>query len=97
MHTANAVRVKVLDTRLDADPLAALDIAWKYDIVITTFQRLSLEGSLGKQSALAQVDHCQPLICTYCIMLPLIAPAAVLHVYSGILSASHWHTSKFAS
>ncbi|CAL8471722.1 g11264 [Coccomyxa elongata] len=52
MHTVTGtVRVRVLDSRGDAEPLNALDIAWHYDIVITTFQRLSNEGSLGKQSS----------------------------------------------
>ena len=53
MHTAcDAVRVKVLVSKLDEEPQ---DIAWHYDIVITTFQRLSTECSSGKQSKLTQV------------------------------------------
>jgi len=75
MHTeADKVRVKVLDSRRDSKPLTALDIAWHYDVVITTFQRLSIERSLGKRSsytsALIQVtilDHFWPrLLKTTC-------------------------------
>lgn len=65
MHTVTGtIRVRVLG---DAEPLNALDIAWHYDIVITTFQRLSNEGSLGKRSsaALKQVSPHMQLSAAY--------------------------------
>jgi uncharacterized transporter YbjL len=65
MHTVTgAVRVKVLDGKVDGKRLTALDIAWHYDIVITTLQRLSTEGSPDNRSssALTQVRGPKTLI-----------------------------------
>lgn len=65
MHTVTgAVRVKVLDGKVEGERLTALDIAWHYDIVVTTFQRLSTEGSPDKwsSSALTQVKSSKILI-----------------------------------
>ena len=52
MHIAeDALRVKVLDRAADGRESTAMDIAWHYDLVITTFQRLSVEWSNGRIKA----------------------------------------------
>ena len=56
-HVAeDTLRVKVLDSGSGKQADTAQDLAASYDLVITTFQRLSLEKGLGKGSPLLKVD-----------------------------------------
>ena len=61
MHIAEgALRVKVLNKAAGGKEFTALDTAWHYDLVITTFQRLSVEWSNGRikaKSIFSQVMH----------------------------------------
>ena len=51
MHTAEgALRVLVLDKAADGHEHTALDTAWHHDLVITTFQRLSVEWGKGRKN-----------------------------------------------
>ena len=51
MHTAEgALRVLVLDRMADGHEHTALDTAWHHDLVITTFQRLSVEWGKGRKN-----------------------------------------------
>ena len=51
MHTAEgALRVRVLDKTADGQEHTALDTAWHHDLVITTFQRLSVEWGKGRKN-----------------------------------------------
>ena len=51
MHTApGALRVLVLDKAADGFEHTALDTAWHHDLVITTFQRLSVEWGKGRKN-----------------------------------------------
>ncbi len=51
MHTAEgALRVLVLDRTADGHEHTALDTAWHHDLVITTFQRLSVEWGKGRKN-----------------------------------------------
>ena len=52
MHIAEgALRVKVLDRAADGRESTAMEVAWHCDLVITTFQRLSVEWSNGRIKA----------------------------------------------
>ena len=52
MHIAEgALRVRVLDRAADGRESTAMEIAWHCDLVITTFQRLSVEWSNGRIKA----------------------------------------------
>ena len=61
MHTAQgALRVLVMDKAADGFEHTALDTAWHHDLVITTFQRLSVEWGKGRKnvrSLFGQVRH----------------------------------------
>ncbi len=49
MHTsAGALKVRIIEKALTGE-YTALDTAWHYDLVITTFQRLSVEWGKGRQ------------------------------------------------
>ena len=49
MHTAEgALKVRIFDKALSGE-YTALDTAWHYDLVITTFQRLSVEWGKGQK------------------------------------------------
>ena len=62
MHIAEgALRVTVLDRAADGRESTAMEIAWHCDLVITTFQRLSVEWSNGRikpKSIFNQVSNC---------------------------------------
>ena len=52
MHIAEgALRVKILDRAADGRESTAMEVAWHCDLVITTFQRLSVEWSNGRIKA----------------------------------------------
>lgn len=55
------LRMKVLDSGSGKQADTAHDLASSYDLVITTFQRLSNEKSLGKASPLLKVPSLKHL------------------------------------
>lgn len=61
MHTAEgALRVLVLDRMADGHEHTALDTAWHHDLVITTFQRLSVEWGKGRKNVRSLFSQVRP-------------------------------------
>ena len=87
MHIAEgALRVKVLDRAADGRESTAMETAWHCDLVITTFQRLSVEWSNGRikpKSIFNQVSNCVQH--ALCILLPQVS--AALHIEHSELKA----------
>ena len=67
MHTVEgALRVLVLDKAASGHEHTMLDTAWHHDLVITTFQRLSVEWGKGRKNAkslFAQVSPARLCLC----------------------------------
>ena len=80
MHIAEgALRVKVLDRAADGRESTAMEVAWHCDLVITTFQRLSVEWSNGRIKAKSIFNQVSALN-NHTLGAPLSIFYTVLHI-----------------
>jgi hypothetical protein len=72
MHTVpGTLRVKVVEGALSSDACSAMDLAWNYDLVITSFQQLTLEerNRKAKQHYTSPLMQVRPLSSCFALLI----------------------------